>query len=157
MKKLFMIIALGLVIQGCREIPDKLDPPGSKLEGINANWSLVEVEQVDIVSIQQATLDVSKAFLKNGTLQMDFNSSDFTYSVNASTPNYFGDQGSWFFDDNEFPTLIKLIPDGGDTITLNLLSTIRPIDAYLNFTMNRTCGPQNMPYIGYNFKFIRAN
>ena len=63
----------------------------------------------------------------------------------------------WFFDDNEFPTLIKLIPDGGDTITLNLLSTIRPIDAYLNFTMNRTCGPQNMPYIGYNFKFIRAN
>ena len=157
MKKIFTITIALALLAGCREQKTQLDPPGSKLEGINAQWTLVEVEQVDVASIQQSTLDVSKAFLKNGSLDVNFNSSDFTYAVNSDIPNYLGDGGSWSFDDNEYPTKIYLIPSGSDTIKLDMLSTIRPIDTYLHVAVVRTCGPNNDPYIGYNLKFIRSN
>jgi hypothetical protein len=158
MKYSIFIVTTLLLLASCKKENPELEAPGSKLEGINANWQMVEVIQVDEASISKEELDVSEAFINAIPLQINFNSSDFTYSVvNTSGPNYFGDGGSWEFDDNEYPTKITLNTTANKTITLPLVRTIRPQDTYLNVSLLRNCGTEESPYIGYKFKFIRTN
>ncbi|MBI1308065.1 MAG: DUF5004 domain-containing protein [Bacteroidetes bacterium] len=159
MKNLLMLLMLPvLIFTGCKKDRPVLDPPGSKLEGINSSWILVGVDQVDIASLQQKSLDVSEAFIGDIAMQVQFNSSDFTYSVtNGSGPNYFGNSGSWAFDDNEYPTQITLTTSTGDVKVCPLLHTIRPVDTYLQFSYARTCSNADAPYVSYNFKFARTN
>lgn len=153
-----MLCMVGIVtLNSCKDRPE-LDEPGSKLEGINATWEMVEVMQVDIASLAQKPLDVSKAFVGTNPMKIKFNASDFTYTVTkGSAPNYFGASGKWAFDDNEFPTKITLTTNLGETKDLPLVRTIRPVDAYLNFSYSRTCANEDAPYISYQFKFIRSN
>ena len=153
-----VLLSLVIILSSCKKDHPVLDPPGSKLEGINATWSLTEVVQVDVASIQQKKLNVSTAFVGSTPLVMTFNSSDFTYTVTkGSGPNYFGDGGSWAFDDNEYPTQITLTPNSGAPKVLPMLHTIRPVDTYLNFMYSRTCANDQDPYIAYEFKFVRSN
>ena len=152
---LIVIIVLGLA--ACKKERPVLNEPGNKLDGINANWELVEVIQVDEASISKDELDVSDIFLGN-PLKIDINSTDFTYSVdNTSGPNYFGVSGTWEFDDNEFPTKVTFTTSTSKVIDLPLVTTIRPQDTYLNFKIVRKCGGDEEAYVGYKFKFIRAN
>lgn len=154
---LFLLVA-ATSMAGCKKDRPELEAPGSKLEGINSNWEMVEVIQVDIASLQQKRLDVSEAFIGSAPMKIKINSSDFTYTVTkGSGPNYFGDSGSWAFDDNEFPTKVTLSPSAGEQKVLKLVRTIRPTDAFLNVMYSRTCPSDEDPYVAYEFKFIRTN
>lgn len=152
------VLAMGVLMTACKKERPVLDPPQSKLEGINHQWKLIGVDQVDAASIEQATLDVSEAFINGDGLEITFNSTDFSYSVDAkNSPNYLGAGGSWEFDDNDFPSLIALMPTGGEAIVLPLLATVRPKDPYLKFGIDRRCGTESKPYVGYQFTFMRIN
>lgn len=151
-------MAAAILMGGCKKDRPTLDPPGSKLEGINSEWSLFEVEVVDVASLQEARIEVTDAFANGDPMKITFNSGDFTYQVyQGNSPAYFGDGGSWAFDDNEYPTKITLTTNGGETIDLPLVRTIRPVDTYLNFAFRRVCDNEEKPYIGYEFKFVRSN
>jgi hypothetical protein len=157
MKYSLFILTAFLFIAGCKE-KAVLEAPGSKLEGIHANWAMTEVLQVDEASINKDELDVSDAFIGATPLKINFNSNDFTYTVvNTSGPNYFGEGGTWAFDDNEYPTKITLTTTNSKVITLPLVRTIRPQDTYLNVSLTRNCGTEDAAYIGYKFKFVRTN
>ena len=156
-KYISLILIVGFALAGCKKERPVLSEPGSKLEGIHANWEMVEVIQVDEVSINKDELDVSDVFLTN-PMKININSEDFTYTVdNPSGPNYFGNSGKWEFDDNEYPTMITITTDASKVIELPLVSTIRPQDTYLNFKLLRTCGGSDDAYVGYKFKFARVN
>jgi len=160
MKKIFAHMLMATVILGssCKKDRPELDPPSSKLEGISSTWEMMEVVQVDIASLAQKKLDVSQAFIGAKAMKMTFNSSDFTYSVVPGFgPNYFGNGGSWKFDDNEYPTMITLTTDNRETKILPLVRTIRTVDVFLNFSYSRTCVNDDAPYVAYEFKFIRSN
>lgn len=159
MKKIFILsFALSLSMMACKDKEQILEEPGSKLEGIHATWEMVEVVQVDEVSISKDELDVSDAFIAGTPMQITMDSENFTYSVtNTAGPNFFGDSGSWEFDDNEFPTKITITSNTSDVIELPLESTTRPQDAYFHFKHFRKCGGSAEAYIAYKFKFIRVN
>jgi len=150
------VLTLLCVISACKKDRPELDPPGSKLEGINANWTLVEVEQIDINNVAEPTLDVSEAYLNNSSMEIKFNSESFSYEVlYGNTPAFFGNSGTWKFDDNEYPANIELTSDLSEVINLPLIRTIRPQDPFLIFGFERTCGNDEKPYIKYHYKFIR--
>lgn len=157
--KWMFIFALTAIVasSGCKD-KDELDPPGSKLDGINSNWEMVDVVQIDIATLAQKELNVSNAFIGAKAMKIQFNASDFTYTVTpGSGPNYFGTAGTWAFDDNEYPTKITLTTSANETKVLPLVRTIRPVDAFLHFSYQRKCANADKPYIAYEFKFIRSN
>lgn len=154
----FSLVAFAVLAGGCKKDRPTLEPAGSKLDGIHAEWQLFEVQVVDVASLQEARIEVTEAFSNGDPMTMKFNSDNFTYEiVKGNSPSYFGDGGTWAFDDNEYPSEITLTTNGGKEIVLPLVRTIRPIDPYLNFSYQRLCSKEDKPYIGYEFKFVRSN
>jgi Domain of unknown function (DUF5004) len=150
-----LLLLMVALLSACK--PDKLvlDPPGSKLEGINDNFVLSEVIQVDPFVIGSGnSMDVTRVFSKGTPPTITFKSADFTYSATAGDgPDYLGASGTWSFDDNEYPTLINM-NNGSSQYVLKLLHTIRPQDEYLQVQLERSCG--STVTVIYQFKFARG-
>lgn len=151
-----LLFALGVfTLNSCKKERLELEPPSSKLEGINATWKLIEVIQVDEADALFPEMEVSEAFIGEDGLEITFNSNDFSYSVRAGeSPNYFGTSGTWAFDDNEFPTLISISHDG-KTENLNLLRTVRTVDKTLEFRYYRQCADAGKNVVSYKMVFER--
>lgn len=151
---LLLLMVMGLA--ACKHEELVLDPPPSKLDGINDDFALTEVIQVDPLVIGSAnTFDVTRVFTTGGTPVIKFNSADRTYTFTpgaATDPNYLGTSGTWAFDNNDYPTLIRM-NDGTSQYDLTLLHTIRPQDEYLEVQYSRSCG--GSATVQYQFKFAR--
>lgn len=159
MKKIHTVALLlmmgSISLHSCKKDRLELEAPSSKLEGINATWKLKEVIQVDEADALFPEMEVSEAFIGEDGLEITFNSSDFSYAVNAGeSPNYFGTTGTWAFDDNEFPTLISITHDG-KTENLNLLRTVRTVDKTLEFRYYRQCAEAGKNVVSYKMVFER--
>lgn len=151
-----LLLAALLIWAGCKEPVYEFGEVPSKLEGINDSWELVEVVQVDKLTLSvDSTLEVTSMFLGGSPVKMTFNSTDFTYTLEAgSGPDFLGGSGSWSFDDNDFPSEIRLTT-GGEVINLRMLRTVRPNDPTLEFQIGRGCGDSYS--VGYNYKFVRSS
>ncbi|MCB9235692.1 MAG: DUF5004 domain-containing protein [Bacteroidia bacterium] len=150
---LALVMTLGL--WACKPEPPTLDPPSSKLEGINDSFVLENVTQVDLLSALADELDVSDAYKGDNPMVISFSSTDFTWTIQENdSPNFMGTSGTWSFDDNLYPTLINMVPTGAvDTTVVTLDATIRTVDEYLKFTFSKGCGSGNT--IGYKYEFRR--
>lgn len=156
MKNIIQIAALSFllvtVIGGCKKKNRDLEDPSSKLEGIQDVWVLDQVQQLD-PSNKDLIIDVTDAFKDSTPIELDVNSSDFSYSFNRSNPLFLGTSGTWKFDDNQFPTQIEMSGDAG-VETVKLLQTIRTVDPKLRIQLTRYCGGGTTSTI-YQFSFIR--
>lgn len=158
MKGSFKYLTLLLLMVGglaaCKHEDLVLDPPASKLDGINDDFSLVEVVQLDPQILGGGnTYDVTKVYTTGVAPVIAFKSADFTYTYAAgNAPNYLGASGTWSFDNNDYPTLIHM-NDGTSQFDLTLLHTIRPQDEFLEVQYARSCG--STVAIIYQFKFAR--
>ena len=153
--KIYMFLLLAaLSFAGCKPEEIVLDPPPSKLEGINGTFTLSSVTQVDPFVIGSGnSLDVTSAFTKGTVPSITFNSSTFDFTFNpGDAPNYLGSNGTWAFDNNDYPTLIAM-NDGTSQYDLKLLHTIRPQDKYLEVQFERSC--DGTVSVIYQFKFAR--
>ena len=153
-KYLTLLLIVALAISACKPDELVLDPPGSKLDGINDSFTLTEVIQIDPFVIGSGNyLDVTSVFTSGAAPTITFNSADFTFTFNAGDgPNYLGTGGTWTFDNNDYPTLINM-NDGTGQYVLSLLHTIRPQDKFLEVQYERSCGTQVT--VRYQFKFSR--
>jgi len=138
-----LIITLSILAlfstNACKKEKLELEPPSSKVEGISDTWVLKEVTQVDEANPLFPEMEVSEAFIGNQALEMSFESTNFTYSVEeGDSPNYFGTNGTWSFDNNEYPTLVNIVHDGKEEV-LQLLRTVRTVDQTFEFQYFRTC------------------
>jgi dolichyl-phosphate-mannose--protein O-mannosyl transferase len=124
------------LFSGCKEDP-KLYPESSKLEGINATWVLTKVSQIDPTN-KEEILDVSFVFTEGEPIELTINSTDFTYQFNNGNPLYMGNSGTWAFDDNNYPTKIKIIHDLKSE-EVKLLRSIRTVDQTLSIALDRSC------------------
>lgn len=149
-----LLLLLGVGLAACKPEDLILDPPGSKLDGINGTFTLSEVIQVDPFVIGSGnSLDITSVFTGGGTPSISFNSSALTYTfVPQNGPNYLGNSGSWAFDNDDYPTLITM-NDGTAQYDLKLLHTIRPQDEFLEVQYERSCG--TTVSVIYQFKFAR--
>jgi len=155
--KLFTIIILagiGLIAGACEEKTYEFGEPFSKIEGINGSFVLTQVVQADERSTNlDNTFDISEFFIGSEPAVINFQSSDFSYTLNPGTaPNFLGaSAGSWKFDDNEFPTQIQLGTASPTILDLN--HTIRTIDNTLEFKITKSCSGE--AGVSYHYVFTR--
>jgi len=158
---LLILILTSVVVSNCKKTYT-LDPPGSKVEGINGTWVLYNVVQVDQTDLAKAERDISKFYLGDGTtsvMEIIFNSSDFTFEVKLGEigRNYLPSNGTWKFDDDNFPKFIFLTDDEGNVTELEMQGPTRPQDQQLKYSFNRNCtiGGELIQYVGYRYEFNR--
>ncbi len=123
----FSLLVLAFAFNACT--PEEIPPigePFSQVRGINGNWKLVEVIQVDELKAGSGNrLDVSEILIGAQPAMINFSSSDFKFTVTpGSSKVYFPLNGNWAFDDNDFPTVINLTVNN-DVFPLQMFSPVR--------------------------------
>jgi hypothetical protein len=161
---ILILIALLSVtmLSQCKKKTYTLDPPPSKIEGLNGDWSLYSVIQVDEISLSKGEKDISQFYIGSDTttvMQANFSSSDKTFTITPGTMgrNYLPSSGTWTFDDNDYPQYIYLVDDNGVETTLKLQAPTRPVDTELKFSFQRSCiiNGEEKEYVGYRYEFNR--
>ncbi len=122
-----LLLVLGLCMSACT--PDEIPPigePFSQVKGINGNWQLSSVVQVDELKTGSGNrLDVSGLTVGDQPAVINFNSSDFKFNVTpGSSKIYFPLSGTWAFDDNDFPSVINLTVNN-EVFALQMFSPVR--------------------------------
>ena len=141
---------------GKPESTGELGDPFDKVAGMTGTWELISFTQQDLNSPVKETRDLS-AFYIDGTvtpLQLTFNA-DRTYSIALEMgKNYFGEGGTWGFDDDLYPTYLELFSTN-DTLVYNLGGMVREFDQQLAIEYRRDCGGTATNI--YTFEFNRLN
>jgi len=161
MKKLsFLGLLSFLLIVGCKPQSNySIGDPSSKLQGIAATWQITQVFIVDEVAINKDEAEVTKFFTEDNTpFTVVFDKDAFSYTTaGVKGIKYFGANGSWAFDDNDFPTEISVTPsDGTPAFTLDLLGPIREVDQELQVQYFKGCSGSD-PSMSLKLTFNRLN
>lgn len=170
MKSVYIII-LSLIIStaflSCsnNDNPD-FGEPFSKVEGISDEWELIEMfhSGIDATSTSNAisnTIQLPDAYIGDVPATLNFTTGfDYTGTANSSKV-LFPTNGTWAFDDNDYPSKLFLT-SGGETLELQLLAPVREkVDPYLHFLYIRPfgdCTPSDAVSrgtVGYEYKFAR--
>ncbi len=156
MKRLGILAFLGLAVWACRPEPYKeIGDPYSVISGIDGSWSLDRVEVEDRSFPQWETREFTDFFVDN-PVELDFNSSDNSYSITASSLDglpFTSTNGTYAFDDPEYPSNLYLISTGGDTTMVELGNMVRSVDPLLLFqAMKSKC---DAVYARYVYTFNR--
>jgi hypothetical protein len=156
MKRILSLLTLlALVVQSCQPDPYKeIGPDYSLTEGITGTWTLSTVSQTDETQPVPETVDISD-FFQDDPLVMSFDYSTSTYTVDnvGGGGNIFGDNGSFGYNETDFPSMIMMYTNVGDTLSMDLTQMVRKIDTRMGFkvTRNRCDGPN----ITYEYDFNR--
>lgn len=150
-------VIVAIVFNACKpESTGELGDPFDKVSGMTGTWELSSFTQQDLNSPVKETRDLS-AFYIDGTvtpLQLTFNA-DRTYSIALEMgKNYFGEGGTWGFDDDLYPTYLELFSTT-DTLVYNLGGMVREFDQQLAIEYRRDCGGTATNI--YTFEFNRLN
>jgi len=141
---------------GCKpEISGELGEPFDKVEGMTGTWVLTSFTQQDLNSPVKEVRDLSHFYIDGITtpLQLTFDGNG-TYDVALELgKNYFGQGGTWSFDDPDYPSYLELY--SSDTLVYNLGGMIRPFDNELNIEFRRDCSGTTT--VVYTFSFNRQN
>ncbi|MDA0912855.1 MAG: DUF5004 domain-containing protein [Bacteroidetes bacterium] len=152
-----LIMAMGLCLFGCKpESEGELGEPFDKVKGMTGIWELNRFTQQDLNSPVKETRDLSSFYIDGVAtpLQLTFNE-DRTYAVAIELgKNYFGEGGTWGFDDEVYPTYLELY-SATDTLIYNLGGMVREFDQSLYIEYRRDCGGTATNI--YTFEFNRLN
>lgn len=146
-----------MLASGCKpETTGEIGDPYDKVKGMTGTWELAAFTQQDLNSPVKETRDLSAFFIDGVTtpLQLTFQS-DRSYQVMIETgKNYFGEGGTWGFDDDLYPTYLELYTTA-DTLIYNLGGMVREFDQRMKIEFRRDCDgtPTNI----YTFEFNRLN
>lgn len=157
-KTLVFAMLLGLTLGACKKELKEIGAVASKLEGIQASWELSKSVQVDEVSLVKESANIT-SFFTSGAKRPNITFTATTYSVDTVglNFNFFGStSGTWAFDNNEFPSIIKFTPNDGAPFDLKLNGPIRPQDN-LKFTkpVFTSCKGASTHIMSYNLEFVR--
>ena len=154
--KLFIIF---LWFSGCKK-EKKLNQPASKIEGINSEWILTKVEQIDVNNTlafveSDTLLEVSRAFIGGNPMQLNIDANTFTYTIaTGSSMNVFNStSGTWKFDNNEYPAYVVFDEGSVNEARYKLTRPIRPQDYYLVLKVNKVCAGKRT--VSYHLWFVR--
>jgi hypothetical protein len=160
--KYTLLIALAVImtISGCKKkIEGELGTPYSKVAGMNGAWEIISFSQIDLNNPIQEERDLSKFYVQadEEPFTITFNSSERSYSVDyAIGKNFFGDEGTWSFDDDEFPSFLYM-DDGINILEFEMGNVVDRYDNELSIELNRACvsGDDVTETVIYRFVFAR--
>ena len=154
---LLVCSTLIFALNSCKpEVSGELGEPFDKVEGMIGTWELQAFTQQDLNSPIKETRDLSDFFLDGiaTPLQITF-AANRNYSVAIELgKNYFGEGGTWGFDDDLYPSYLQLYTVS-DTLQYNLGGMVRSFDQSMRIEYRRDCNdaPTNI----YTFEFNRIN
>ncbi|HEY8404975.1 MAG TPA: DUF5004 domain-containing protein [Flavobacteriales bacterium] len=162
MKKIYYI-AIALLIASCKpEIKGELGEPFNKMEAMNGMWELSAFMQRDENNPIKEVRDMSEFYIVPGEVstRFQFNSDDMTYTVVPGPGrNFFGNSGTWHFDNSEAPSYI-ILENETDTFEVKLGSSPRSYTSYLTLELPRYCvdnSGNSTPTVTYIFTINRIN
>ncbi len=151
-------LAVVLLIGACKKDIKEIGLPGSKVEGIKASWVLTKAVQVDELSLTKEAANIY-GYFSNSSKMPNITFTDSTYSVDTAglELNFFvAPNGTWSFDDPEFPSTITFNPEGGSSFELKLNGPIRPQDNLrLSKEVHKSCKGKATWAMSYNLEFKR--
>jgi hypothetical protein len=154
------LIACGMIFTGCKKkIEGELGTPTDKVRGLDGSWELIEFIQVDLNNPVKEERDLTEFYLQEGVepFTINFTAEDQSYDVDIETGrNYFGESGTWSYDDNTYPSFIYL-DSGMESIEMQLGSMVDQYDNTLNIELKRDCieGEDITETVIYRFTFTR--
>lgn len=156
LRHLSLLLVGSAVVLACKkDIPD-IGPQSSPVTGINGTWKLAKVELEDLSLPIPEKMDVSSYYTSASsqlTVQFDYASKTYQVLDEGQAINFFGNGGTWEYDNYEFPTTLTLYTSGSDTIGLNLLNMVRSYDPQMGVVLSRTkC---DAPSVNYEMTFNR--
>lgn len=156
-----------LLLTGCKpESSGELGEPFDKVAGISGTWQLNRFVQKDLNNPIKEERDLSQFYIREDItpLQITFNAADRGYAVAIETgKNYFGEEGTWRFDNDTYPTYIiltTLVDMEEVDLDFKLGSMIRIFDQSLLIELERGCDlgtADAQPTVIYRFEFTRIN
>lgn len=158
------IVGIAFIVACKPRTEGELGEPFSKIEGISGTWELARFIQKDLNNPIKEERDLSQFYIKENItpLRLTFDGNDLTYSIAIETGrNYFGEGGTWAFDDNDYPSFIFLTTtiDGVETVLeFELGSMVRSFDNTLLIELGRGCNlgtADEIPTVIYRFEFTR--
>lgn len=159
---LFGLMISFLLFSQCNKKTYTLEPAASKVEGLNGNWELSDVVQVDELSLAKDERSITQFYISDtstSVLKVSFSSTDRTFEITlgAMGRNYLPVSGTWTFDDDNYPSYIYLKDSNGAITTLKLQGPTRPQDQELKFSFQRSCilDGEMTEYVGYRYEFNR--
>lgn len=167
LKVAFALSFFVLLIAGCKpETESEVGLPFDKVEGISGTWELSQFIQKDLNNPIKEERDLSSFYIQDGVtpLRLSIDGNDRSYSVELSQgKNYFGEGGTWSFDDDTYPTYLfleTLVNDEEQSLQFALGRMVRSFDQELQIELERGCDldtPDALPTVIYRFVFNRVN
>lgn len=164
---LFASFLAVLVLAGCKPRTEgELGEPFDKIAGISGTWELTRFIQKDLNNPIQEERDLSQFYLKDGVtpLRIQFSADDRSYFVSVEAGrNYFGEGGTWGFDDDVYPSfliLTTLIDEVETHLEFKLGRMVREFDPVLLIDLPRGCDlgtTEAVATVVYRFEFNRIN
>jgi hypothetical protein len=163
-KTLTFLLVIGAIVSGCRDIRDaELGEPFSKIEGLTlTKWEITSVSIVDGADPARSSRDFSQFYLNGDTkLTLTFDE-DYTFMVEVGEGlNFLPSDGTWQFDDPDYPTKI-ILNAGSNPQELQLEATTRFVDQELKVRFDKYfCvleeGEPEVPVYSYRLIFQRLN
>lgn len=160
----FLAIAIvGIAFSSCKEkIEGELGEPFDKVAGLAGTWELTSFIQKDLNNPVKEERDLSSFYIQDGItpLQLTFGETDRSYSAAIEVGrNYFGTEGTWGYDDDQYPSSIYLFSET-DTLTFDLGRMVREFDNTLLIELPRGCSlgtADAIETVVYKFEFARVN
>lgn len=156
-------ILLIFALHGCKErINGELGEPFDKVAGMAGTWELVSFIQKDLNNPIKEERDLSQFYIVDGItpMRLSFTASDKSFEVAITEGrNFFGDNGTWYFDNDEYPTQVFLAGES-DTSAFELGSVVRTFDQTLELELPRGCDlgtADESRTVVYRFTFNRVN
>ena len=149
-------LAALVVVGGCKpEISGELGEPFDKIEGMAGTWLLTAFTQQDLNSPVKEVRDLSHFYIDGSATPLSLTFGlDGAYDVALEIgKNYFGEGGTWTFDDPAYPSFLEL--HSTDTLVYSLGGVVRPFDNTLNIEYRRDCS--GTATVVYTFSFTRLN
>lgn len=166
MKRTIYITSIALLVLafvGCKpELKGELGEPFDKVQGMSGTWELSSFIQKDLNNPIKEERDLSQFYINgiDAPMSLEMSASDRAFSVDIiNGKNFFGQEGTWMFDDDEFPTVIFF--DNGDAILeFKLGRVVRPFDNTLSIELDRQCinaEGDELDTVVYIFNFNRVS
>jgi hypothetical protein len=147
-------------LNSCKpETKGELGTAFDKVAGMDGTWKISKFSQVDLNNPIREERDLSDFYIVDGqeALELTFNKEDRTYTVVPGPGiNFFGESGTWGFDNDAAPSNLYLY--GTDTLEFNLGAMVREFDNNLVIQLPRFCddGAGNrLETVIYKFEFAR--
>lgn len=157
-RNIAILVLIGSTLSACKKEIKEIGNPASKVEGIQASWVLSKSIQIDEVSLVKESSNITRFFTGGGKMpNITFTETTYIVDTVGLSFNFFGtSSGTWAFDNNEFPSMIKFTPNDAAPFDLKLNGPIRPQDN-LKFTrpIFTSCKGASTHVMSYNLEFVR--